>query len=186
MKWFIVSIRLTVVTMLIAVGAYTLLTLGIARVIAPATSEGSLIFNADNQIVGSYLIAQKFTQPQYFWPRPSAADYNASAAAGSNKSPTSRALYERGTQIVAAYGASAENPVPAELASASGAGLDPHISLSGALYQAPRVALARGLNVSDLEVLITQNSIAQNALMEQQLVNVLELNLALDAMRMPQ
>jgi K+-transporting ATPase ATPase C chain len=127
------------------------------------------------------LIAQKFEQPHYFWPRPSAPDYNASGAAGSNKSPTSTDLTERATKLVAAYGASSDKPLPADLAAASGGGLDPHITQRAAHYQAARVAQARGLSESRLQQLIdTQAFSPGGSLTPDRLVNVLELNLALD------
>jgi K+-transporting ATPase ATPase C chain len=130
------------------------------------------------------LIAQKFEQPRYFWPRPSAAGkqgYDATAAAGSNKSPTSSDLTDRARELVARYGASAEKPLPPELAAASGGGLDPHISVHAARYQAERVAQARGLPLSQIEALIEQHAFSPGGfLTPDRLVNVLELNLALD------
>jgi K+-transporting ATPase ATPase C chain len=142
-----------------------------------------LITGADGKLVGSSLIAQKFTDARYFWPRPSAADYNASAAAGSNKSPTSPDLTKRAEEIIPQYGATADNPLPPELAAASGAGLDPHISEHAALYQAKRVAEKRGLALAEVETIIRQHGFAPGGfLTPDRLVNVLELNLALDKM----
>jgi K+-transporting ATPase ATPase C chain len=181
MQSLIISIRLTVVTLLICVAGYTAAILGIAKIFAADTAEGSLITATDGKIIGSRLIAQKFTQPRYFWPRPSAVDYNAAGAGGSNKSPTSPDLTDRAKRIVADYGATAENPLPAELAAASGGGLDPHITAHAALYQAARVAKARGLAQSKVESLITQMSFSPGGgLTLDRLVNVLQLNLALD------
>jgi K+-transporting ATPase ATPase C chain len=132
-------------------------------------------------MVGSSLVAQKFTQPRYFWPRPSAVDYSAAAAGGSNKSPTSPDLTKRAEEIVAQYGATAKNPLPPELAAASGAGLDPHISARAALYQAARVAEARGLSLSKVEALIKDHAFSPGGFLAPDLlVNVLELNIALD------
>jgi K+-transporting ATPase ATPase C chain len=177
----IVSIRLVVATMLICVAGYAIVIWGVGGLLTPWTAEGSLITAADGTVIGSRLIAQKFTQPKYFWPRPSAVDYNASGAAGSNKSPTSTDLTDRATEIVAQYGATTENPLPPELAAASGGGLDPHISAHAALYQAPRVAQARGLPQSQVEDIIKQHVFAPGGFMTpDRLVNVLELNLALD------
>ena len=154
---------------------------GVGRVITPDTAEGSLITKADGTVVGSRLIAQKFAEPRYFWPRPSAVDYNGAGAGGSNKSPTSADLTDRAKQIIAQYGATAENPLPPELAAASGGGLDPNISEHAALYQAPRVADARGLPLADVQAIIRQHVFAPGAfLTPDRLVNVLELNLALD------
>ncbi len=181
MESLFASIRLVVATMLVCVVGYAAMIWGIAQVITPSTAQGSLITAADGKVVGSRLIAQKFTKPEYFWPRPSAVDYNASAAAGSNKSPTSPDLTKRAEDIIPQYGATAENPLPPELVAASGAGLDPHISEYAALYQAPRVAEARGLPLSQVETLIRERTFAPGSfLTPDRLVNVLDLNLALD------
>jgi K+-transporting ATPase ATPase C chain len=184
MKSLIASIRLVVATLLICVGAYTALILGFARAVSPATAEGSLIKDKDGKVIGSRLIAQKFTQPRYFWPRPSAPDYNASGAAGSNKSPTSADLTDRAKSIIAQHGATAGKPLPSELAAASGGGLDPHITERAALYQAERVAAARNISLPELENLIRKQAFpAGGVFAPEKLVNVLELNLALDALR---
>jgi K+-transporting ATPase ATPase C chain len=183
MQALMTSIRLTFVTLLICVGGYTAVILGIAHVVTPDTAEGSLLRGADGAVVGSRLIAQSFSEPRYFWPRPSAADYNASAAAGSNKSPTSPDLTERARELLARYGATAQNPLPADLAAASGGGLDPHISERAAMYQAARVAQARDLERSSVEALIAERAFAPGGfLTPDRVVNVLELNLALDAL----
>ncbi|HEX5036645.1 MAG TPA: potassium-transporting ATPase subunit C [bacterium] len=184
MKSLIASLRLTIATLLVVVAGYTAVLLGFAKIVTPATAEGSLLQGLDGKIVGSRLIAQKFTQPKYFWPRPSAADYNASATGGSNKSPTSRDLTDRAAKTVEAYGAMAANPLPADLAAASGGGMDPHITEHAALYQAERVAQARGLTVAQVQALIEKNAFSPGGfLTPDRLVNVLELNLALDMTR---
>jgi K+-transporting ATPase ATPase C chain len=140
-----------------------------------------LINDAKGNIIGSSLIAQKFTKPGYFWPRPSAVDYNATATGGSNKSPTSSDLTDRATKTVAEYGATPEKPLPAELAAASGGGMDPHITEHGALYQAERVAKDRGVPQSQVEEIVRKHAFAAGGfLTEDRIVNVLELNLALD------
>jgi K+-transporting ATPase ATPase C chain len=181
MESLFASIRLVVTTMLICMAGYTSVIWGIGQVLTPSTVQGSLITSAEGKILGSSLIAQKFTQPRYFWPRPSAVDYNASAAAGSNKSPTSPDLTKRAEEIIPQYGATSESPLPPELAAASGAGLDPHISEHAALYQAKRVAETRGLPLSRVETLVKEHSFAPGWFMTpDRLVNVLELNLALD------
>jgi K+-transporting ATPase ATPase C chain len=181
MESLLASIRLVVATMLICVVGYAGVIWGIGGVITPHTAQGSLITSADGRMIGSRLIAQEFTEPRYFWPRPSAVDYNAAGAGGSNKSPTSPDLTDRAKEIIAQYGARAENPLPAELAAASGGGLDPHISEHAALYQAPPVAEARGLPLSEVERFIREHVFAPGAfLTPDRLVNVLELNLALD------
>ncbi|MCW5553850.1 MAG: potassium-transporting ATPase subunit C [Verrucomicrobiae bacterium] len=181
MKPLIASIRLVIVTLLICVAGYTALILGFAQLVTPGTAEGSLIKDTDGKIVGSHLIAQSFTNAVYFWPRPSAVGYNAAAAGGSNKSPTSTNLTERARQLIEQYGASVEKPLPANLAAASGGGLDPHITEHAALYQANRVAKARNIPPSQVGMLIKQQAFAPGgALTPDRLVNVLELNLALD------
>jgi K+-transporting ATPase ATPase C chain len=183
MQSFLASIRVVVATMLVCVVGYTAVIWGIGRVLTPDTAQGSLIASADGTVIGSRLIAQKFTEPRYFWPRASAVDYNAAGAAGSNKSPTSTDLTDRATEIVAQYGATPENPLPPELAAASGGGLDPHISEHAALYQAARVAEARGIPQQQVEDLIRQHAFAPGGfLTPDRLVNVLELNLALDGL----
>jgi K+-transporting ATPase ATPase C chain len=179
----IASLRTAVVTIAVCVVGYVAVVLGIGQLLTPATANGSLIVAADGTVVGSRLIAQSFTDARYFWPRPSAVDYNGAGAGGSNKSPTSTDLTERAQEIVARYGATADNPLPPELAAASGGGLDPHISEYAARYQIERVATARGLAASDLEALIEARAFASGGpLTPDRIVNVLELNLALDSL----
>ncbi|MGB8432781.1 MAG: potassium-transporting ATPase subunit C [Burkholderiales bacterium] len=186
MSNLVASVRLVIATILICVVGYSIVILGVAQLV-PDTARGSLIRSADGKIVGSSLIAQKFTQPRYFWPRPSSAGkdgFDATSAAGSNKSPTSEDVAKRGAEMVARYGASKERPLPPELAAASGGGLDPHISEHAALYQAERVAKARGLPQAKVEELIRQHGFAPGGfLTPARIVNVLELNLALDALK---
>jgi K+-transporting ATPase ATPase C chain len=181
MQPLIASLRLVAATVAICVFGYSALIFGIGQLVRPDTANGSLITKADGTVVGSRLIAQKFERPGYFWPRPSAPDYNASGAAGSNKSPTSPDLTERATKLVGAYAAAADRPLPADLAAASGGGLDPHITQHAALYQAERVAGARAMARADVEALIQQHTFTPGGpLTPDRLVNVLELNLALD------
>jgi K+-transporting ATPase ATPase C chain len=175
------SIRITVVSMAICVGGYTGIVWAIGQTITPETAEGSLITRADGTVIGSRQLAQAFTQPQYFWPRPSAVDYNGAGAGGSNKSPTSTDLTERATELVAAYGATTGNPLPAELAAASGAGLDPHITERAARYQVQRIAQARNVPIDRIEQIIDRNAFAPGGgFTPDRLVNVLEMNIALD------
>lgn len=175
------SLRIVIVTMLVCVAGYTTVILALAQLIASDTAEGSLVKNKDGMIVGSRVIAQSFTNAVYFWPRPSAVDYNGAGAGGSNKSPASSDLTDRARQLIGQHGASAEKPLPAELAAASGGGLDPHITEHAALYQVERVAKARGLSQPQVESLVNQHVFAPGgALTSDRLANVLELNLALD------
>lgn len=181
MAYLITSLRLCGITLLICVGAYTAIVLGFARFVSSETANGSLLVGSDGTtVVGSRLLAQGFTQPRYFWPRPSAVGYNAAGAGGSNKSPTSPDLAERAKQAVAAHGATPARPLPADLAAASGCGLDPHITERAALWQIERVAGARARSPQDLVALVRQHAFATGFLGQERLVNVLELNLALD------
>lgn len=183
MKTFITSLRLVFATMLVCVVGYTAVILALAQTFTPYTAQGSLIRNKNGVVIGSRLIAQSFTNAFYFWPRPSAVDYKADAAGGSNKSPTSPDLTDRAKQLIARYDATTKNPLPPELAAASGSGLDPNITEDAALYQAARVAKARNIPQSKVEGLIKQQTFSPgSALTPDRLVNVLELNLSLDSL----
>lgn len=180
MNYLLPSIRLWLVTLLVCVVGYALLVLGFAQTFAPNKANGSLI-EFDGRVVGSELVAQEFTAPGYFWPRPSAVDYDGMGAGGSNLSPTSEDLAARAAETIERYGATADNPIPADLVAASGGGLDPHISLAGALYQAERVAAARGIETDTVNRLIQDAAFAPGAFFAPEpIVNVLQLNLALD------
>lgn len=183
METLLSSVRICAVTLIICVGGYTSAVWAVGQAVAPDTAEASLITLPDGKVIGSRLVAQAFTQPKYFWPRPSAVDYNAAGAGGSNKSPTSPDLTARATETVKAFGATAENPLPAELAAASGAGLDPHITVRAARYQVARIVATRNVPAADVEALIDRNAFAPGGFFTQdRLVNVLELNLALDSL----
>lgn len=180
MQYLLPSLRLWLVTFLVCVIGYSAMVLGFAQAVVPFQANGSII-EADGRAVGSQLIAQDFTSPRYFWPRPSAVDYDGMGAGGSNKSPTSPELTERAQAIIARHSATGDNPIPADLVAASGGGLDPHISLAGALYQADRIAAARGIAASEVRRLIEAQAVsAAGPFAPERIVNVLELNLALD------
>lgn len=184
MNLLLTSLRLTATTLLVCVAGYTLLILAFAQLFVPHAAEGSLRLRADGTVVGSELLAQAFTQPQWFWPRPSAVAYNGAGAGGSNKSPTNPELTERARQAVAAFGATADRPLPADLAAASGGGLDPHITEAAARYQIPRIAVARRMPEAKVAELVDAHTfVAGGPLGGARLVNVLELNLALDGRR---
>ncbi|MCU0780978.1 MAG: potassium-transporting ATPase subunit C [Akkermansiaceae bacterium] len=152
-----------------------------AKIAAPEKSLGSIVNGPDGNPVGSRLVAQAFTNPGYFHPRPSAVDYNSQGAAGSNLSPTNPALADRAAAIAKSYDASAGNPIPADLVTASGSGLDPDITLAGAIYQIPRVSNARSIPPEKLHSMIhSVKRPLMGKLGGPELVNVLELNLALD------
>jgi K+-transporting ATPase ATPase C chain len=173
----------TVITGLV----YPMVVTGVAQGAFGDKADGSLVENADGEVVGSSLIGQTFTELEYFHPRPSAAGdgYDASASSGSNLGPTNDDLLASVEERADAYreenglGAAAEVPVDAVTASASG--LDPHISVANARLQAPRVADERGLDVDTvLELVNDQTSGRDFGFLGEKGVNVLELNLALD------
>ncbi|HKX74693.1 MAG TPA: potassium-transporting ATPase subunit KdpC [Acidimicrobiia bacterium] len=160
---------------------YTGLVAGIANALWPAQAQGSLVTVGD-RVVGSELLAQPFTDPGYFWPRPSASGFNANAeleataralAYPSNLGPTNPELIGLIEERVATYG----EGVPVDLVTASGSGLDPHISLAAARWQAPRVAEARQL---ELEVVMELIDDRAQSWLGRRYVNVLLVNLALD------
>ena len=182
MNYLLSSLRLWLVTVLVCVIGYAALVYGVAQTFNPYRANASII-EVDGRAVGSELVAQGFASPGYFWPRPSAVDYDGMGAGGSNLSPTSPDLAARAADTVARYGATPGNPVPADLVAASGSGLDPHISLAGALYQAERVAEARGLPPGQIRQLAYDAAIAPGSVLTPEpIVNVLELNLALDSL----
>lgn len=175
------SLRVAALTLLVCVAGHTTAVLAFAQAVVPAKAEGSLIRAEDGRVLGSRLVAQGFEDPSHFWPRPSAVGYDASAAGGSNLSPANPALAERARELIARHGAE-EGAIPADLVTASGAGLDPHVTREAALFQVPRVAEARGLDPAELRALVDALAVRPGGpLTEGRIVNVLELNLALDA-----
>jgi K+-transporting ATPase ATPase C chain len=184
-KELLVALRMTVATLVLTGLAYPLLVTAVARAAFPAQAAGSLV-TRDGRVVGSALIGQAFTKPEYFQPRPSAAGngFDAAASSGSNLGPTSRKLRDRVAADVARL--RHENPrapgaVPLELVTTSGSGLDPHVSPEGALWQAPRVAAARGVPPGDIESLVREHVEPRTlGFLGEPRVNVLLLNLDVD------
>lgn len=179
---FVTAARLVTATVLICCLGYPLAILAFAAVAVPQKRLGSLVEDRRGEPVGSRLIAQAFIRPENFWPRPSAVGYNASAAGGSNLSPTNSLVRKRAEEIISQLSLREGANVPADLVTASGSGLDPHISRAGALVQVWRVAKSRGLDENELRQFVERHA-EQNAPLatgEEPLVNVLLLNLALD------
>ena len=177
------SLRIALATIVLCSGLYPLFIFSFAHFAVPEAASGSLLRNQAGKVVGSRLIAQAFTKPGYFWPRPSAVKYTADAAGGSNLSPAGPEVRQRALQTVKEYGADFRRPLPADLAAASGSGLDPLITLRAALFQASRVAHARGMALSDVQAAIHRHAAGQQILESGDgLVNVLVLNMELDAL----
>ena len=181
---FAMLVYMTIITGLI----YPVVVTAVAQVFMSKPANGSLIVK-DGKSVGSALIGQSFSSPKYFWSRPSATGpypYNASNSSGSNQGPTNPALTDAvAARIKALRDADPGNtaPVPVDLVTASGSGLDPQISPAAAYYQAARVARARGLDPNRVRALVAGHTTGrQFGILGEPRVNVLELNLALDAL----
>lgn len=184
------AVMATLVLAVVCCGLYPLIVWGVAQAAFPVQANGSLITDAKGTVVGSKLLAQGFTAEKYFHPRPSAAGngYDAANSSGSNLGPTSQKLADAIKERVEAYrkenGLKDTDAVPADAVTASGSGLDPHISLRNAELQAPRVAKARNLSVDKLREFISANTDAPDfGILGEPGVNVLKLNLALDSLK---
>ena len=194
MKAFLIEIRGAVMaTLMLAVvccGIYPLVVFGIAQTVFPKQANGSLLIDQTGSVRGSRLLGQQFTSEKYFQSRPSAAgnSYDASSSGGSNLGPTSSNLVATITQRIADYrtqnNLATNTLVPADAVTASGSGLDPHISIQNAELQAPRVAKVRSLPLEKVESLVRANTgSADLGIMGEPGVNVLALNLALDQLK---
>jgi potassium-transporting ATPase KdpC subunit len=179
-----ISIWMTIATTIIFGLIYPLVVTGLAQVIFPDRANGQLI-RRDGKIVGSKIIGQAFTRAAYFHSRPSYAGngYDAGQSSGSNLGPTNKTLVDRVNSDVQKL--QAENPgtpIPVDLVTSSGSGLDPDISPAAAEFQIPRVARARGVSEQDLQALVAKHTLQRDwGFLGEPRVNVLELNLDLDA-----
>jgi K+-transporting ATPase ATPase C chain len=181
------AIRATAVTLVLTGLVYPLLMTGLAQGLFHRRAEGSLVSDDAGRVVGSELLAQGFSAPGYFQPRPSAAGekgYDPLASGGSNLGPTSSKLRDRAAaalETLRKENPEAPGPVPAELVTASGSGLDPHLSPGAAQWQAPRVARARGIAVDRVRALVDEYTEGRDlGVLGEPRVNVLQVNLALD------
>jgi K+-transporting ATPase ATPase C chain len=178
------ALRALIVLSVITGIAYPLLVTGISQVMFKDQANGSLI-EKDGKVLGSRLIGQPFSDPKYFWGRPSATSpqpYNGSASSGSNQGPTNPALKEAIEGRIKDLGG--KTPVPGDLVTASGSGLDPHISPAAAEYQVQRISKTRGIPEERIRNLVQQHTQGrQLGILGEPRVNVLELNLALDTLK---
>jgi K+-transporting ATPase ATPase C chain len=182
-RHFVTAFLYTVVSALLLGIGYPLLVTGIAQLAMRNKADGQLLVR-DGQTLGSHIIGQPFSGPDYFHSRPSAAGngYDASSSSGSNLGPTSKALIDRVNSSVTTEGTG--SPVPIDLVTASASGLDPDITPAAALYQVPRVAHGRHLSDDAVTHLVMAHiTPRQFGLLGEPTVNVLELNLALDSLR---
>lgn len=175
----------TLTTMFLFGGAYHAFVWAVGQVLFPVQVEGSLIRRADGSIVGASLIAQSFSRPEYFQPRPSSVDYNAASTGGTNYGPSNpdhlKAVRERLDAVIARENVGAPE-VPSEMVTASGGGLDPHLPPQAVEIQVNRVAQARGIDAGRVRNLVAAHVEGSTLfIFGRERVNVFELNLALDA-----
>lgn len=182
MKHLIISLKLIILTIAVCCIAYPAFIYAVAQICTPYTANGWLLTDKAGKVTGSEIIAQAFTQDKYFQPRPSAADYNASSAGGSNLSPNNPAVAGRARTLIARFKADEKNKLPSDLATTSGSGLDPHITMEAALFQAGRVADARKMPVEKIKEMLNKNAIRANPFGDgTRLINVLMVNRELDS-----
>ncbi len=186
MKTFVIALRATLLTVVLTGILYPLGMTALAQVLFPSAANGSLAKDENGKVVGSRLLGQTFANPAYFQPRPSAAGngYDPLASGGSNFGPTSAKLRERVQADIARLhkdNPAATGDIPIELVTASGSGLDPHLSPAAARWQVPRVAHARGVSVARVTAALDEAISGRDlGFLGEPTVNVLELNLAID------
>lgn len=181
------TVVVTFVLLVICCGIYPVFIFGAGQLFFPQKANGSLVLDASGKPIASTLLGQTFSADKYFNPRPSAAGtgYDSTSSSGSNYGATSQALHDAVKQRVADYRKANNLPdtqlVPADAVTASGSGLDPHISIKNALLQLPRVAKARAMNEDDLKKLVDQYTDGRDlGILGEPGVNIVKLNLALD------
>jgi K+-transporting ATPase ATPase C chain len=184
-KNLIISLRLTIVMLVICSVLYPLLIAGVGK-LAPGDGKGKTV-TANGKVVGYELIGQKFTEDKYFWGRPSAVDYNAAGSGGSNKGPSNpeylKQVQDRIDTFLVHNPAIKKEEIPADLVTASGSGLDPDISPAGAYVQVKRVASVRNISEEKLRALVNRYVEKPMLGLAPARVNVLRLNVALDEMK---
>jgi potassium-transporting ATPase KdpC subunit len=187
LKEFKTSALVTLVLLVICCGVYPLVVLGAGQLFFPKQANGSLVLDGNGKPIASTLLAQNFTAEKYFHPRPSAAGtgYDSTSSGGSNLGATSQALHDAVKERVADYrkdnGLADDQLVPADAVTASGSGLDPHISVKNALLQLPRVAKARAMSEDDLKKAVDGATDGRDfGILGEPGVNIVKLNLALD------
>ncbi len=188
MKNLITAVLMTVVTTILLGLIYPLAVTGLAQVIFPDKANGQLIRGSDGTLIGSRLIGQPFSSPGYFRSRPSAAGatgYNAGISGGSNLGPTNQKLIDRiKADVERLQAENPDRPVPVDLVTSSGSGLDPHISPAAAEFQVPRVASERGMIEAEVRTIVAAHTEGrQFGFLGEPRVNVVELNLDLDRMQ---
>lgn len=188
MKTIKTTLKLFAILMILVGVIYPVAVTALAQLFFPKEAGGSLLYDSGGNLTGSALIGQPFSDPKYFWSRPSATSgypYNPLASGGSNLGPTNKDLIDQisnRTELLKSSGI--QTPVPSDLVEASASGLDPHISMQSALIQIPRVAKARNLSEETLNKLVVEHvENRQFGFLGEQRINVLKLNLALDSMK---
>jgi K+-transporting ATPase ATPase C chain len=191
LRHLVTSLLYTVVSVIVLGLIYPVVIWGIGTVLFHHQAQGSLVYGKNGNVIGSELVGQNWTKPQYFHGRPSAAGkgYDPTSTGGTNFGPTSKKLIDGTKSAIAALekaNPDATGPIPMDLVTSSASGIDPDISPAGAYYEAPRVAKARGMPLEDVRSLIAAHVVPrQFGVLGEPRVNVLELNRALDAQGAP-